>query len=242
MKALYADAQKLAGYSYAYVKCQQPDNKSSLDKQIDLNKQKDLDGVLKDGITLVTAKSVLIHELGTDFAQKSGIVGGNFGIFMEESSLLQGDYGLKLKVRYMVKNPFDLFGLGMVSIEQQCMTNAWLGEDYRKNLEDNQNDDQTVYITEHGSVYHVDRNCTYLQHTIQELTPDSLDSRRNLSGGKYYPCEKCGNEQTGHIYVTGYGNRYHSSRNCSVLNRSILAVPKSSVPDRRPCSKCSGGT
>lgn len=102
-------------------------------------------------------------------------------------------------------------------------------------------DDEIVYVTENGMVYHTSRECTYLTRAIQVSTLDHMENHRNLNGGKYYKCEKCINEDTlvsGKVYFTLYGDRYHSSKSCSTLIRYIKEVRLSEVSDLKKCSKC----
>ena len=95
------------------------------------------------------------------------------------------------------------------------------------------------YITEKGTVWHSDYQCSYLQLSIQYVQYSELQNMRNEGGGKYHKCEQCvyGQAMNG-VYITSYGNRYHNSLNCSSLKRTIRAVHKSEVAGRGGCSKC----
>ena len=66
-------------------------------------------------------------------------------------------------------------------------------------------------------------------------------AKRNESGAKYYPCEKCFKKTTlGEVvYITNTGTRYHNNINCSELKRTVHEVRLSDVKDtKRPCNKC----
>ena len=67
----------------------------------------------------------------------------------------------------------------------------------------------TVYVTENGLVYHKD-----------------------------YHCEHCMKGNAGTIYITNFGDRYHSSLSCSGLKRTIYAIPVSEAAGKGACSKC----
>lgn len=101
-------------------------------------------------------------------------------------------------------------------------------------------DEETVYVTETGVVYHRDYHCNYLELSIRMVTADSIDGLRNKEQGKYYPCEHCAEKGTQKgVYITDYGNRYHNSLNCSGLKRTIYAVPLSEASvGRGACTKC----
>lgn len=40
------------------------------------------------------------------------------------------------------------------------------------------------------------------------------------------------------VYITDYGERYHSKEGCDKLKRTVVKVPKSAVAERRLCEKC----
>lgn len=106
-------------------------------------------------------------------------------------------------------------------------------------------DVQYVYITTNGTVYHWNRECTYLQPGIQKSSLSQMTVRRNQSGEKYYPCESCcgsdGLQETARVYWTSYGNRYHSSRQCSRLKRNVRKVRFDEIGSMPACSKCGEG-
>lgn len=99
-----------------------------------------------------------------------------------------------------------------------------------------------VYIAENGTVYHMDIGCTYLRLGIQSVGTDVVDTLRNQSGGKYKPCESCMGEKSAAdysiVYITPYGARYHGTRDCSGLRRTVRRVLRSDVSGLPPCSKC----
>lgn len=97
-----------------------------------------------------------------------------------------------------------------------------------------------VYLTPEGEVYHRSRDCTYLQLTIHRISSGELESARNLSGGKYGPCEYCIKDSTvsASVYITDYGTSYHCIKECQGLKRTIMAVPLSEAGGLRSCSRC----
>ena len=121
-----------------------------------------------------------------------------------------------------------------------CYMRAWTGYDVERRAEGS-GEETYVYITDSGSVYHTARNCTHLTLSITLAGKEEIGSMRNASGGKYSPCEKCGGDGSGIVYVTHGGDRYHNTIECSGLKRSVRCIPLSEAGARTPCSRCAGG-
>lgn len=103
----------------------------------------------------------------------------------------------------------------------------------------NTTQEEYVYVTEYGSVYHKSRDCSHLKITISVISMDGVDSARNENGEKYYKCEKCGDgSSTGVVFVSRQGNRFHNSPNCSGLTRHIKTVKLSDVQGMPGCGGC----
>lgn len=118
---------------------------------------------------------------------------------------------------------------------------VWCGRDPDdSDAEDEEPDDEMVYLTAYGSVYHTDACCSHLNLSIQCVSSAEAAGRRNSSGHKYHRCEKCAAyaKQSGMVYLTEYGDRYHCSPDCSGLTRSVKLVPLSETDGMRQCSKC----
>ena len=146
------------------------------------------------------------------------------------------------KIKYVIKNPFDIFGIGKVAVEQNLKTDAWLGENKDTFTSKGKSNEQEVYITSKGSVYHTKLTCTHLLRNIQSISASQIKDIRNSSGGIYYECEYC-NDYDGSsvVYYTQYGSRYHKNSGCVQLQRTIIRVPLSEVKDRKLCEKCGSG-
>ena len=97
-----------------------------------------------------------------------------------------------------------------------------------------------MYVPETGVVYHKDYHCTYLEPSLRIVSGESLEALRNAGGGKYHACERCmgGAQSVGSVYITTYGERYHSTLSCSGLKRKIYAVPITEIKGKGACSKC----
>lgn len=103
-------------------------------------------------------------------------------------------------------------------------------------------DEEYVYITESGTVYHRSRSCSHLKITVSVVKASEVSGRRNDYGQRYRPCEKCAyGQSTGLVFITDKGDKYHNSAGCSGLKRTIRTVKLSEVGGRGPCSLCGGG-
>lgn len=184
------------------------------------------------------AQEQLYNELGYEYAQKHNIAGGNAGLIISCTSIIDEENNIRLAIRYAVKNPFDIFGTGRINFEHSYVAKAWFGEEYKQ--ENNEEDIKYVYITSAGEVYHTQKECTYLKPSVRQVNADYIDTYRNSSGAIYYQCERCdGSKNTdGCFYITDYGTCYHTTPDCSGIKRSVVKIKLSCVGDRRLCIKC----
>lgn len=189
-------------------------------------------------LTQLYAKGQIIKYAGSSYLEQSCIVGGAGGVSLAGSSVMEENDLIDLKVSYRVA-PFSvLMGFDEFSMTQRYYGKAWTGYDVTQSAGDWSNEDPMVYITKTGTVYHINRNCVYLNPSVEAVSAEALDSRRNESGGRYYPCERCQAGTAGEVYITSQGNRYHTKLNCSGLKRTIYTVPLSQTGGRGRCSKC----
>lgn len=165
--------------------------------------------------------------------------GGGLSISLLQSKVLQKNDEIDLIADYRVKLPFRLITVGSCRFCQRVHTRAFTGVEQRGGGEP---DDTIVYVAETGRVYHGSRDCTYLRLSISMMKYEDIAPLRNEGGGRYKPCEHCVGDKClaaqETVWITNYGNRYHASRSCSGIKRSIKKMPKSKVGKRTPCSKC----
>ncbi len=179
--------------------------------------------------------------VGEVYLEKSPIVGRAGGISCLLSKVPDENENMDLIVSYQVSPMFSILGFSNFAMVNRCRIRAWTGYDVNRGLGDEESGEEIVYITEHGTVYHVSRSCTHLKLSIQSVGQDKIGACRNEDGGRYYPCEKCGGGGMTDIYfIAGQGDRYHTSIGCSGLKRQIQAVPMSQVSGMGVCSRCGG--
>lgn len=175
-----------------------------------------------------------LQEAGQDY---DVVKGGKDGVSFFYSNVLKEDI-VDLVATYQVDTPFDFLGIRNFRMTNRARMHAWTGYDNTQTNKLN-TDEEIVYITKGGSVYHKSRNCNHLNLSIRTVPESSIPGLRNKDGGKYYPCEYCGKKAIhGAAYITSYGDRYHSDIGCSGLKRDIIAVPISKVGGRPPCKTC----
>ena len=122
-----------------------------------------------------------------------------------------------------------------------CRTRKWTGYDVLQEGVQEETE-EWVYITPHGTRYHRDRDCSHLRVTIKCTGYDEIRSLRNEDGSRYTACEMCArNGSITVVFYTPQGNRYHNSLQCSGLKRSVENVPISEVGSRSACSTCARG-
>ncbi|MCH5263584.1 MAG: hypothetical protein J1F42_11765 [Lachnospiraceae bacterium] len=190
-------------------------------------------------MTHIYARGSILGYVGRNYLEQSCIVGGGSGISFAGSSVMDEGDIIDLQVSYKVKPFSGIMGFSGFSISQRYYGRAWTGYDVTQFVSDEKQEEPMVFITETGTVYHVDRNCTYLNPSVESIPAITVSERRNQSGGKYYPCELCGaGTGMGQVYITEQGSSYHSRINCSGLKRTIYTVPLSQVGGRGRCSKC----
>ncbi len=193
--------------------------------------------VIAGAAGVALARDKVKNYLG-DGIDDSCVTGGFNGInFMQSKVLLTGD-NIDLVMDYKVHPIIPLIGFKDFPVEARYFGHAWTGYDTSFGLDTGENPDEMVYVTEYGEVYHRNIDCVHLRLKVESVNMKDLGHLRNNDGKIYYPCEVCGNIGAGNVFITGYGERYHSTVNCSGLKRKIYTVPLSEVGGRRPCSSC----
>lgn len=190
------------------------------------------------GIAAVALSEV--YAQGTVTAQ-AGDISAVKNVNMLLSSFLKEDEAIDLVMTYQLRSPFSIVKLPGNFFIQRARVRAWTGRTLPGDggADSGEVDGSYVYVTETGSVYHDDPDCTHLRLSIRLVDAGSLDSLRNNGGEKYHACEKCGDSSLkGMVYITNEGNRYHSSLGCSGLKRTVRQVSKEDIGNLRACSKC----
>ncbi len=190
-------------------------------------------------------RSTVASYLGEGLLSASCLDGGAGGISYSQSSILAEDDLVDLVADYRIKPFLPMFGLKAFRTQARYYGHAWVG--YTPKGEEASSDgsadaeETMVYITAAGTVYHTNRNCTYLKPSIRTISADDLDTARSRDGSRYYPCERCRPEGCHAVVIAKEGNRYHSSAACTAIQRDVVEISLSEAKStKRACSKCGG--
>ena len=160
----------------------------------------------------------VISAIGAERLSRSIVIGGETGIDCSDSYMsLRTGIG-NLKAEYRVRIPVPFIHIEGIERKESIRIKAWTG--YEKEFI-NISEEEIVYVTETGIVYHRDYHCTYLDLSIQMVSSGSVENLRNCDGGKYYACRICGANKKSQVYITDSGNKYHGSLSCSGLKRTV---------------------
>ncbi len=190
-------------------------------------------------VSFTLGKSLVVSELGSGYVEESPIEKGVSGLSFIHSSVLGPDQMIDLNAVWRMKTPVPLPGVTGFRVIDRARIRAFTGYDNTRKKDRYKEEEEIVYITETGTVYHRKRSCSHLNVSIHKTDRGSVGVLRNSGGGRYYPCEYCGGGSSGTLYVTDDGDRYHTKIGCPGLKRTVKAVPISEVGGRGPCHDCS---
>lgn len=190
-------------------------------------------GVLAAGLSAVYAQSQVLGKAGNP----GNVKNVNFLL----ASFLKEEQMVDLVMTYQVKTVVGGVKIPGVFFLQRGSVRAWTGRAGSDGTSGNAGQDGTgvkVYVTEFGTVYHRDLQCSHIKLAIRPVSASQVDSLRNTYGAGYDPCEKCGDKAGSRVYITSDGNKYHSTLECSGLKRTIKEVDLEEVSHMRACSRC----
>ena len=176
-----------------------------------------------------TADLTLLHQQGKKAAAYA---------YVTEEMLGSNEENIRLQKNRIIKSPFGLLAVPDCRLHTKCVVKPWNGYDVT-NGKNRAEENSIVYMTEYGTVYHKNRSCTHLALSIQAVAFHMINDKRNESGEKYVPCEYCGEKGiVTVVFITSYGNKYHSTTKCKGLKRSIKSLSLSEAGGANVCEKC----
>ena len=183
-----------------------------------------------------SVESQVVEIIGAGNLNKSIIVGGAKGLDCSNTRANITTGVIDLNVQYRMEIPVLMFHLPIRTYEERLRVKGWTGY---VSSGSGTSEEEIVYVTEYGLVYHKSLHCSYLEITVKGVKTDQVEELRNNGGGIYYACERCKQIPPGEIvYITDYGNRYHTSLDCQGVKREVYAVPLKEVNGLGGCSKC----
>ena len=190
-----------------------------------------------DAYSIKSARSIFSSLYDGGALCNNLVQAGRSGILIR-ASFLSGEE-VQVTASYVLKVPLPFFS--GIRFRRKIIVKRRVFSGYVRHVGDYQgdNDNQIVYVAENGEVYHKDSSCSHicLKITGQTQIQEILDS------SKYDACEKCiqQGKSLNTLFVTVYGDCYHSTLGCSGLKRTIKAVRLKDVGNLRPCSRCASG-
>ncbi len=190
-----------------------------------------------------------LNDLAADYfddndIKLSCVKNGAAGICFSSSNLLGGGE-ITVSATYTFSFPLDFFKISDKSICQKITINAFSGSEWEITDEFEKESGggskaDVAYVTENGTVYHLDKDCIYITTRFYGTDFNGIEDLRNKSGGKYYPCERCDDTPAGAVvYISDYGTVYHTHNDCPAMIRNVREMPLSAAAESyAPCSKC----
>ena len=229
--ALWQIGSKMAVYGYALDSGELPENSDGW--------WRELAGTV---VSATYVKGQVINSAGADYLNSSPLTSGASGIQLWESEIFGADDLIDIIVTYSVSPWGRLIGFRPFRMANRYYAHIWNGYQVSGAGEAGEAT-RIVYVTENGSVYHGSMDCTHLQLSVQEVPSLGIEDMRNQGGGRYHPCSRCANGgPPSTVYITREGDRYHHSRGCSGLKRTVtsMTIEQAQEAGLRPCSRCGG--
>lgn len=241
--ALYQTASYFTRNAYLYEKLYDTYSEGQNDE---VAKLFDALGI-EEEISGVIYKQVFDGYLDERVGALSLIAGGRNGIAIQPQSHYYDEDEVDLCAYYECKIPALFFQVEPFECVQRVKAQNWTGQEVAKlygeseHENENSNKEAVVYMTETGTKYHTHLDCSHLTLSIQETTYGQVGYQRNQKNGKYTKCQVCARTailtSNSIVYITDEGDRYHTSRQCSGLKRTIREVSISEVPTGSSCCK-----
>lgn len=177
------------------------------------------------------------------------IAGGLDGISFWKSDACAEDGLTVVCMNYSVRFPVFSDLLPEVAFSKEIVMRSFCGQGEAQFDEESEDgaaqentaeDNEEVFVTRTGTVYHVTDRCTYIKLDVSSVSSEHLTEMRNDYGAKYYACESCAKGNiTKNVWITGKGTRYHTKKDCGKITRNVDKIPVSEAKEQyRPCSRC----
>ena len=148
------------------------------------------------------------------------VEGGRKGISVQ--SAFSSEEEVQVKAIYTLKLSVPFFRPIRFQKDTAVKRRVFSGYVKHRRDYDAAGDNSIVYVAENGVVYHKNASCS---HICLKITGNAA-IQDIVHSSKYAACEKCIHKGSSlsAIFVTAYGDCYHSTLGCSGLKRTIKAV------------------
>lgn len=162
---------------------------------------------------------------------------------MVRSGIMEDGAVIDLILDYELRLPFPVPGLPAIERSVRCRRRAWTGAAGKTGRVDSTDDEaqsELVYIGKNSTRYHQNRSCHYLFNDLSPVSYDIVETLRNHSGGKYYPCRVCAKSAGSGdmVYIMPSGSSFHTTSECSAIIAYVQVIPLAKVRHLGPCSYC----
>lgn len=182
-------------------------------------------------------RNEVLDYLGQDYLENSPMTYGANGLQFLESELFGEGDTFEVIVTYAISPWIDVPGFRSFRMANRYYGHLWTG--YEIPVKETDVEQLTVYVTEYGTVYHENRECSHIRLSVQETTLGNALSGTNSRGEKYALCEKCKDFTLGEtVYITSQGDCYHYTKECPGIRRIVYSMLKSQTEKYAPCSRC----
>ena len=176
------------------------------------------------------------------------VIGGVEGISLLSSRVEEGEAKIEIVATYQVQFPIPFWGEKTSWVTQKVKTRAFVGHGMKQGSGNGAEadagelnvEDLWVFVTENGTVYHTNEECTHLRLSISGIAKEDVTSARNENGSRYQACDKCveRNHLEETVYITREGECYHNFLSCSGLKRTVYSIPYLEAAGMRKCTRC----
>lgn len=197
-----------------------------------------------DILSLAYVSGGVRQYLGSAYMNSTCLRGGSRGISCLRSKVMSDNDIVELRADYRTRPFIPVLSGPDLKLCSIYYAHAWTGYAIGSSPGEASDTGQEgvndrVIVAKRGVVYHNDPNCVYINPHVQEVDASDLGHLRANNGAVYHPCEYCHPSKKGNVYISPYGNRYHSSRSCSRLTRNVHEETVEEASSHlRPCPKC----
>lgn len=166
------------------------------------------------------------------------VEGGREGLHIDVRENILGADNRQLEVSYRIKSFLYLLPIGDMEVKDCVWMHDWTGYQEFDIGNGDKQEEVYVFVTPTGKKYHFSAECTYLRVRLQAMNLSEAEKKRNRDGEIYRPCEVCGGQGASTVYLTEWGNRYHTGTACRAIKKTVYRVPLWQTEGRTACSKC----